>query len=242
MNYLFTFLLSVFIVLESTAQAPVVIELFTSQGCSTCPAADRLVSRIANEPNSKNSNIIFLSIHVDYWNRQGYTDPFSKNEFTSRQRAYSSMMKLGSYYTPQAIVNGTTEFIGSNEKRMRSEISKAKSRKYESKIESAKVVLTDKMKLKINYKLKKIDLDDRIYIAYVLDKATTKIGRGENSGVTLEETNIVSQLIKAINTLDGEQYILTDKEINVSNSHIVIFIQSHDTLHIEDALFLPITY
>lgn len=90
--------------------------------------------------------------------------------------------------------------------------------------------------------IKKDRPDDRIFIAYLLGKATAKIGRGENSGVTLEETNIVSQLAKATITINSEQYILTDKEIYVSNSHVVIFIQSYNTLQIKDAIYIPITY
>ena len=89
--------------------------------------------------------------------------------------------------------------------------------------------------------MKKINSDERILIAYVLDHAQTKVGRGENSGLTLEETNLVSQLTSATNTLEGESFIYVTNTINLRNSHIVIFIQNHSSLQIRDAIKIPIT-
>src|ERR1043166_2480441 len=86
------------------------LELFTSEGCSSCPPADRLLPQLAAE----NPNIIPLSMHVDYWNHLGWTDPFSNAEFSERQRLYAGQFHLESIYTPQLIVNGEYELVGSN--------------------------------------------------------------------------------------------------------------------------------
>ena len=88
--------------------APIaVLELFTSEGCSSCPSADRLLPQLAK----LDSNIIPLSFHVDYWNRLGWTDPFSSSEYSERQRSYASHLKLESVYTPQLVVNGEYELV-----------------------------------------------------------------------------------------------------------------------------------
>ena len=92
-----------------------VIELFTSQGCSSCPPADRLLSRLASDPRYA-GKVIPLSFHVDYWNYIGWTDPFSSADFSQRQRAYAQRaFRSHRVYTPQVVVNGRDECVGSGE-------------------------------------------------------------------------------------------------------------------------------
>src|SRR5215472_2525698 len=86
-----------------------VLELFTSEGCSSCPPADRLLPQLANDPN-----IIPLSFHVDYWDRLGWKDSFSNSEFSDRQKEYAKRFRLSSIYTPQLVVNGEFEMVGTN--------------------------------------------------------------------------------------------------------------------------------
>jgi hypothetical protein len=103
---------SILAVSEQTKNtSPSVVELFTSEGCSSCPSADKLVAVAQKEFKE---NTIVLSYHVDYWDRLGWKDPFSKAAYTDRQRLYAEHLNLQSVYTPQAIVNGKTEFVGSN--------------------------------------------------------------------------------------------------------------------------------
>ena len=87
----------------------VVLELFTSQGCSSCPPADRLLGKYAND-----ENVIALSFHVDYWNRLGWKDPFSSAAYSRRQKDYAGLFKLNGVYTPQLVANGEKEMVGSN--------------------------------------------------------------------------------------------------------------------------------
>lgn len=89
--------------------SPVVVELFTSQGCSSCPPADALLGELA-----KRADVIALSFHVDYWNRLGWTDPFSNPANTQRQRDYRSALGLRYVYTPQMVVGGTYDVVGSD--------------------------------------------------------------------------------------------------------------------------------
>jgi len=92
-----------------------VVELFTSEGCSSCPPADRILSRLTAETQRDHRRIYTLSFHVDYWDRLGWRDPYSSSANSDRQRQYAELMKLQSVYTPQMIVNGRIEFVGSDQ-------------------------------------------------------------------------------------------------------------------------------
>jgi hypothetical protein len=102
------------------ANKVVIVELFTSQGCSSCPPADRLLKKLAAE-----GGVFPLSFHVDYWNYIGWTDPFSSAEWSERQRRYARAFGTSRVYTPQVVVAGTAECVGSNERRVRAEIADA---------------------------------------------------------------------------------------------------------------------
>src|SRR5882757_7431762 len=90
-----------------------VVELSTSEGCSSCPPADELVEKI--QKDNKNGKIYILAFHVDYWDHQGWKDRFSDREFSNRQRQYAGWLNLQTVYTPQIVVNGTTEYVGSDQ-------------------------------------------------------------------------------------------------------------------------------
>src|SRR6187549_315711 len=96
------------------------IELFTSEGCSSCPAADDVIEEIQKKYSDK--NVLVLGYHVDYWNKLGWKDIFSDASFTQRQEYYSNIFRLNNIYTPQAIINGKKEFLGSDKSKLISSI------------------------------------------------------------------------------------------------------------------------
>src|SRR5438094_1676245 len=108
-----------------TARTPVVVELFTSEGCSSCPPADALLARLDGAQLNGNVQLIALEEHVDYWNDLGWTDPFSSRELTSRQYVYSGALGNGNPYTPQMVVDGSVEFVGSHTRKARQAILEA---------------------------------------------------------------------------------------------------------------------
>src|SRR5687768_4382247 len=99
--------------MNSANKTPVLVELFTSEGCSSCPPADAVLARLENEQPDKNAEIIALAFHVDYWNYLGWKDEFSSAVYSERQSGYAAAFKQNSNYTPQMVVDGETEFVGS---------------------------------------------------------------------------------------------------------------------------------
>src|SRR3954469_9038648 len=108
--------------------SPVIVELFTSQGCSSCPPADALIHDIASDPAMR-GRVIPLAFHVDYWDSLGWRDPFSSTDWTQRQARYARTMRISSAYTPQAVINGSREFVGSNRAAMSAALEKASNEK-----------------------------------------------------------------------------------------------------------------
>ncbi len=178
----------------------VVMELFTSQGCSSCPPADKLLGTYSNR-----EDVIALSFHVDYWNRLGWQDPFSKNLFSERQKSYASLFGSGGVYTPQIIINGEKEMVGSDEDKISDAI------KYFQKAPSSTQIIIDEIKtennkLFITCSCKGKDINSVLNIALVQNKITTLIKAGENEGVTLTNYNVVRNF-KTIHSFSAEKFM-----------------------------------
>ena len=189
---------------EEAAKEIAIVELFTSEGCSSCPPADNLLSKIAAE----NKNVYVLSYHVDYWDHLGWKDPFSQSLFSERQRQYAKRFNLESIYTPQVVVNGAEEFVGSDEKRLRSSLLRSGS------LPSIKLDAARKSagKIHLSYQLKSTEALN-LCVALVQPKAVNEIKRGENSGRTLHHVNVVRQL----SSLDAKS-ASTSFDINIPAS------------------------
>jgi hypothetical protein len=109
---------------QPPAPRVVLLELFTSQGCSSCPPADRLLSRLAGSPEWR-GRVVPLAFHVDYWNSIGWRDPFSAPAWSERQHRYARALRNGRVYTPQAVIDGRVHLVGSDEHRVLAELAKA---------------------------------------------------------------------------------------------------------------------
>lgn len=166
--------------------SPVVLELFTSEGCSSCPAADRLLPDLA----ALNSSVIALSFHVDYWDKLGWKDPFSDARFTERQSQYAKRLNLESIYTPQLVINGEHELVGSDRSKAEKFIRGALNDKTEMQID-IEDVKKENNSLHIRCKTKGDWKNLSILTAVLQNHAETNVGAGENGGARLTHTNVV---------------------------------------------------
>ena len=174
---------------SDTSFYPVLIELFTSQGCSSCPPADKLLSELAKRPE-----VVALSFHVNYWDRLGWKDPFARQAYTDRQETYGRKFQASGIYTPQMVVNGKEEFVGSDRQQAEKAISKAVALSL-----TATILLESQIEgntISVNFNLAGNFMGKDFFLALVEDGIETEVKRGENSGKKLHHDNVVRQLEK----------------------------------------------
>ncbi len=197
-----------------------VLELFTSQGCSSCPPADRLLGSYTSK-----QNVIVLSFHVDYWNRLGWKDPYSSKAYTQRQYDYASALHAD-VYTPQLIVNGEHEMIGSDAGKISDAIDKALADPPGANI-SIKTVKAENGKADINFDVSGNIANSVLNVALVEKKTNTSVNAGENGGATLTSYNVVRSF-KTINKIaDGNNEATIDipSPFDANNSSVVVYLQ-----------------
>ncbi|MDJ1467659.1 DUF1223 domain-containing protein [Xanthocytophaga flava] len=170
-----------------------VLELFTSEGCSSCPPADELLARIQKQAGNK--PIYLLAYHVDYWDRLGWKDSFSKPEYSKRQYTYSRQF-AGQVYTPQLIINGNKEFVGSDESAINDALMSAlKIQTSTSLVFQAQTFQTQYAgNTRFNYQVTGEDNTSQLVVALVQKQGMSKVERGENKGRTLSHVQIVRAL------------------------------------------------
>ena len=172
--------------IDNDEQGFVLMELFTSQGCSSCPPADAILEMYA-EKNDK--RIIPLAFHVDYWNRLGWTDSLSKSDYSDRQRDYAEKLKAQTY-TPQLIVNGQTQLVGSDKSEIATVVNKFLNEKVLFKINIIDVKMLNN-KVEVSYDAAGNFLNMEINAALVQKSVFTQIRGGENRGIKLNNFNVV---------------------------------------------------
>lgn len=204
----------------------VVLELFTSEGCSSCPEADKLLSEISNEAKLKNQNIYCLAYHVDYWNKLGWKDPFSKFQFTRRQENYSRVLPSKELYTPQMVVNGTTETVGSNKERTKTTIDQAMSKKKEGQL-SLKVDSIDGDTAFLSWNLSRQDKNFVLQIAFTQNGLRSNVTKGENEGKNLKHDHVVRSF-SAVNNpgVTGQIKFLIREKDPLLESEFIAFLQN----------------
>ena len=191
---------------KSTNHVPVVVELFTSEGCSSCPPADALLRKFDAQPFPA-AELIVLSEHVDYWNHIGWTDPYSSHAYSERQSAYGDRLHLDGVYTPQMIVDGAREFVGSNSDDAEKAIAKATGNsKIAVRITDAKL---EGDTLHVHIEAGPLPAGtaraDVILIA-ALNHAESQVAAGENSGRRLTHVAVVRALKKADSIAPGQSF------------------------------------
>ncbi|HSQ44393.1 MAG TPA: DUF1223 domain-containing protein [Ginsengibacter sp.] len=197
-----------------------VLELFTSQGCSSCPAADRLLGTYASK-----ENVIVLSFHVDYWDRLGWKDPYSSKEYTKRQYNYASTLHAD-VYTPQLVVNGQAEMIGSDANKISNAIDKIAKEQPVATL-AVRTVKVENGKASVNFDALGKTKNATLNVALVEKKTTTDIKAGENGGVTLTNYNVVRNF-QTINKVDNGTSIATidiPPSSDLKNMLVVLFLQ-----------------
>ena len=210
-----------------------VVELFTSEGCSSCPPADALIAKVQKESAGK--PIYILAYHVDYWNRLGWKDAFSDAAYSQRQRGYSQRLK-SEVYTPQAIVNGRTEFVGSEENNLRKAIENGLQKDAKTTLIINNVRIAGD-KAGLQYSAKGETNNTSLLVALVEKNATSKVERGENAGRTLSHVQIVRNLqsITLSGHTDGTVNIVLPTGINAGGWEVVAFAQNNSNGEITGA-------
>ena len=211
--------------------APVaVLELFTSEGCSSCPSADETVARLL----AKNkANVYVLSYHVDYWDKLGWKDEFSSASFTQRQNQYASAFGLNSIYTPQVVVNGSTEFVGSDEARLNA--ATESSTENQSSFNISLTIKRNANFITVIYEINGNTAGQLLNIALIQPEATVSIKRGENGGRTLRHVNIVRSLKILEAAGKGTTNIKIPGDVTSIPLQVVAYTQEKKSLHITAA-------
>jgi hypothetical protein len=220
---------------------PVVVELFTSQGCSTCPPADRLLSQLGSGVEA--GQVIALAFHVDYWNRQGWTDPFSAAEWSARQAKYGRALHVDNIYTPQLVVNGRSECVGSKRDEVLRQITAAQSAEPAGKVSIASAAVTGRnLVVKVDARVERPGHALDLWVALTQSDLITAVNAGENKAATLHDDFVVRQLKKAFSVSgkpgaerSGEVKLAIDSKWDPSQLAVVAFLQDPATLAIEGA-------
>ncbi len=218
-----------------TGRKPVVIELFTSEGCSSCPPADALLQQLQQQQPVPGAEIIALEEHVDYWNHDGWIDPFSSPEWTLRQQAYAARFKNDSY-TPELVVNGRSQFVGNDAQEAESEIEKA------AGALKTEVVITPgnpegKGSQHFTVSVGKLAQDSsgdaaEVWLAVTEDGLHSSVSLGENAGRVLHHAATLRSLQKigiadanGASAFTGDRVVKFNSHWNLENLHVTVFVQ-----------------
>ena len=217
---------------DATARTPVLIELFTSEGCSDCPPADALLEKLDRSQPLRNVELIVLSEHVDYWDDIGWKDPYSSHEFSLRQSDYAHRFRLDTVYTPQMVVDGDAQFVGSDERRaIQVSENAAKAEKVPVALSSihlegnALAVHVESGPLTSSASPKSAN----ILLVLADDSDQSNVRRGENAGRILKHVAVVRRLAQ-VGTIDRGGTFSRDVKVstesaNLRNLRIVAIVQ-----------------
>jgi hypothetical protein len=215
-----------------TPRKAVVVELFTSEGCSSCPPADELLGRLRRDLSARNVQVIPLGFHVDYWDGLGWKDRFSSVEFTKRQEQYAQALRVDGPYTPEMVVDGAVEFVGNDAGRAQSTI-----RQQASQLETTQVKIAtagaDQLSVQVKGAAGPSSGNALVMLAITEDNLTTQVGSGENGGRTLHHAAVVRELRQLGRLHEGgfeaNAPLKLDKNWKRNDLRAVVFVQEGPT-------------
>lgn len=231
---------------------PVVVELFTSEGCSSCPPADAVLARLQGTQPVPRAEVIALEEHVDYWDRLGWADPYSSAMFTERQREYADAFHTSSIYTPQMIVDGRSEFIGSQYRQALQAIAQAAQREKTPVRLNASSCRADGGELTLDVRIPVLrgagaGETAEVFLAITEDKLHSEVRRGENAGRSLDHSRVVRKWrrLGAANTgaptpFTAAPRIRLASKWKRADLRAVIFVQEKRSRHILGAASIPL--
>ena len=245
MNYLLIILTLVGLAASSPGKEPVklvaqpvvVLELFTSQGCSSCPPADKALQEITQKAARAGQAVYGLSFHVDYWNRLGWQDPFSSKLFTDRQRQYDRVLNSQTY-TPQLVINGRQDVIGGQRAKIEQAIQTIQKQPASAFVGVDGSAAHTAKQVTVRYELSTAGAY-RVNVALVQKEARTAIGNGENGGRTLVNTNVVRQF-KTIEQpgQSGSVALPLPDGLKPDQTSVLVYVQQSDTGQVVGAKML----
>lgn len=209
----------------------IVVELFTSEGCSSCPPADRLLSEIVNK-DYEGVEVIGLSFHVDYWDYIGWKDPYASRDYTLRQRAYGRKFGLSSIYTPQMIVNGKHEFVGSSRAKWNHALNSESVPKNYSDLIVEVVSISDS---ELRFRVRSNEMNSSLLNVAIVEKSLSQqVDRGENRGRKLSHDNVVRAYDSR--SFDGKpnSFLLTiPSNLKPENASLIVYAQKSTSWQIQ---------
>jgi hypothetical protein len=210
------------------AENPVVVELFTSEGCSSCPPADAILAKLSQMDGTKGPDIIVLGEHVDYWNHPAWTDRFSSHEFTVRQQIYAQHFGLESAYTPQMVIDGQQQVLGSDATVVAHGIDSALKKDKPATITVAKAG-GNAYQVSVQGGSSK----GKVFLAVTEDGLSSEVKGGENGGRTLHHAGVVREL-RSIGSLSNGGFqkkvdVPLQHDWNPANLKLVVFLQQGDS-------------
>ena len=227
----------------ASARVPVVLELFTSEGCSSCPPADALLAKLEEQQPVAGAEIIALEEHVDYWDHEGWIDPFSSGQWTQRQQVYASGFADHGVYTPELVVDGRSGFVGSHQGDAYRAIASALAQpRTDISISLLKPDKHDRERVRLEVgKLQGAHRGDvaEVWLAITETALHSSVTGGENAGHDLHHAPVVRWLHKAGTTnpnatpsFTGESDLKLDSAWKRNNLRVVAFVQEKGSRHI----------
>lgn len=232
---------------RSDAASPILVELFTSEGCSSCPPADALLWKLDGSQPIPGAQVIVLSEHVDYWNHDGWRDAYSSNFFTVRQTDYERRFGLSTPYTPQMVVDGAAQLNGSDAGAVGRALETARGH-FKTPVRISSVAVDNAKTLRVHLAVEALPGDFKarkadIFVVVALDHAESHVSGGENKGRDIRHVAVAESISKVGTVEKGKSF---DRDVfvkvraipDLANLRLIAFVQESDAGEVVGAALL----